>query len=153
MKRDTRLSTVLHALLHMAEHSHPMTSDELAECMNTNPVVVRRTMAGLRDLGLVRSDKGHHGGWSLACDLKDVTLQDIHRALGEPVLFAIANRRENPACLVEQAVNAAMDDAFRQAEAVLVARLGSVSLADLSADFHRRMQDHKQKHGRNGNGL
>ena len=51
MKYDNRLSATLHALLHMAERGEPMTSAELAACMSTNPVVVRRTMAGLRKAG------------------------------------------------------------------------------------------------------
>ena len=63
MKRDSRLSAVLHALLHMAAQDRPMTSAELAVCMSTNAAVVRRTMAGLRKAGYVRSAKGHGGGW------------------------------------------------------------------------------------------
>ncbi|HEY0062341.1 MAG TPA: Rrf2 family transcriptional regulator, partial [Telluria sp.] len=66
MRRDSRLSGVLHILLHMAREDLPMTSDVLARAMETNPVVVRRVMAGLRAAGYVRSDKGHGGGWSLA---------------------------------------------------------------------------------------
>jgi DNA-binding IscR family transcriptional regulator len=131
----------------MAEHQHPMTSEELAKCMNTNPVVVRRTMAGLRDAGFVRSEKGHGGGWSIACDLRTVTLGDIHAVLGAPIVFAIGNRMENPDCLVEQAVNETLSGAFRDAEALLVDRLGGVSLADLSADFHRRLSIFKQEQG------
>ena len=49
MKRDSRLSTVLHALLHMAEMDGPATSESLAQAMQTNPVVVRRLMAGLEE--------------------------------------------------------------------------------------------------------
>lgn len=145
MKRDGRLSAALHALLHMAETAEPMTSEKLAECMRTNPVVVRRTMAGLRKAGFVRSEKGHGGGWSIACDLGAVTMRDIYTALGEPVLFAIGNRTKTPECLVEQAVNEALSDAFREAEALLVNRLGGVSLANLSVDFHRRFLGHKRK--------
>jgi len=55
MKHDSRLSAVLHTLLHMADAGRPMTSTELATHMNTNPVVVRRTMAGLRRAGFVSS--------------------------------------------------------------------------------------------------
>jgi hypothetical protein len=40
---------------------------------------------------------------------------------------------------VEQAVNAALEQAYRDAEAVLLARLGSVTLAALSRDFHLRL--------------
>ena len=108
MKRDSRLSGVLHCLLHMAELGRPATSEWLAQAMQTNPVVIRRLMAGLRDAGFVASAKGHGGGWLVSC-------------------------------LVEQAVNAALEQAYRDAEAVLLARLGSVSLAALARDFHRRL--------------
>ncbi len=138
MKRDSRLSLVLHALLHMAESNEPMTSDALAQCVSTNPVVVRRTMGLLREAGLVASDRGHSGGWRIIADLSKVSLLQLHEALGEPHVFAIGNRSENPQCLVEQAVNAALDDAFEQAEALLLTSFAQVSLADLAADFAQR---------------
>jgi DNA-binding IscR family transcriptional regulator len=139
MRRDSRLSGVLHILLHMAEHGGAETSEMLAKPMNTNPVVIRRIMAGLRDQGYVRSEKGHGGGWTLACDLSKVTLRDIYSALGSPSVLAIGNRTESPGCLVEQAVNAALGQAFQDAEALLLARLGEVTLAMLSTDLHERL--------------
>ncbi|TWS98346.1 Rrf2 family transcriptional regulator [Reyranella sp. CPCC 100927] len=139
MKRDSRLSGVLHVLLHMAEQREPVTSEVLAKAMDTHAVVIRRIMAGLRERGYVRSEKGHGGGWTLACDLSAVTLRDIYDALGGPALLAMGNRTEAPGCLVEQAVNAALDQAFHDAEALLLARLGEVTLAMLSADFHDRL--------------
>ncbi|AWV06191.1 Rrf2 family transcriptional regulator [Marilutibacter maris] len=138
MKADSRLSAVLHALLHMAEHPGPMTSDALAQCLGTHPVVVRRTMGLLRDAGLVASERGHAGGWRIVADLSKVNLRQLHEALGEPALFAIGHRQQRPQCLVEQAVNAALDGAFDEAEALLMRRFESVSLADLAADFARR---------------
>lgn len=146
MKRDSRLSGVLHVLLHMAERQEPATSETLARAMGTNPVVIRRTMAGLRELGYVRSEKGHGGGWTLACDLATVTLRDVYDALGSPTLLAIGNRTEAPGCLVEQAVNAALDGAFRDAEALLLSRLGDVTLSMLGADFQRRLAARGKRH-------
>lgn len=139
MKRDSRLSNVLHALLHMAEMEGPATSEAMAQAMQTNPVVVRRLMAGLREAGFVASAKGHGGGWVLCCPLERITLRDIHEAVGGPALLAVGHRSEHPECLVEQAVNTALQGAYQQAEALLLARLGEVTLAQLSADFHRRM--------------
>ncbi len=141
MKRDSKLSGVLHVLLHMAESAGPTTSDTLAAMMQTNPVVIRRILAGLREQGLVQSEKGHGGGWQLSCDLSRVTLRDIYEALGAPTILALGNRTDAPGCLVEEAVNAAMNQAFHDAEALLLARLGEVTLAQLSADFHRRLQE------------
>ena len=138
MKADSRLSVTLHVLLHMAERDTPMTSAELAAHMGTNPVVVRRTMAGLRERGFVRSEKGHGGGWEIACDLDKVTLKDIYDALGAPQLLAIGLNLEHPECLVEQAVNHALSSAFRDAEALLITRLADVTLAELADEFRVR---------------
>lgn len=123
----------------MAEHPGPMTSDDLGRVMRTNPVVIRRIMAGLREQGLVRSEKGHGGGWTISCDFNAVTLRDIYEALGAPEFFAMGNRSESPGCLVEAAVNASLDDVFEQAQQLLLDRLGKVTLSELSRDFHARM--------------
>lgn len=138
MKRDSRLSSVLHALLHMSEHEGPVTSDTLAQCLGTNPVVVRRTMGYLREAGIVTSDRGHAGGWRIRADLGSVTLRQLHEALGEPAMFAVGNRNEMPECLVEQSVNAALEGTFAEAEALLLKRFSEITLADLAADFARR---------------
>ena len=106
----------------MAEMEGPATSEAMAQAMQTNPVVVRRLMAGLRYAGFVSSAKGHGGGWVLSCPLTDITLRDIYEALGAPTLLA---------------------------------RLGAVTLAQLSAEFHERMvagcHGHKEmEHGDSG---
>jgi len=139
MKRDSRLSGVLHVLLHMADHRAPMTSEQLARAMQTNPVVIRRILGGLRDAGFVHSEKGHGGGWTIARDLDAITMRDVYDAIGRPNLMAMGNRTEAPGCLVEQAVNAALDPAFRDAETLLLTRFAAVTLAELAADFHNRM--------------
>jgi DNA-binding IscR family transcriptional regulator len=147
MKRDSRLSSVLHALLHMAEQDGPVTSETLAQCLGTNPVVVRRTMGYLRQAGIVTSDRGHSGGWRIHVDLGSVTLRQLHEALGEPATFAIGNRNETPECLVEQTVNAALQGTFAEAEALLLKRFSEITLADLATDFARRHA--ASRHSRN----
>ncbi|VVM43891.1 Putative HTH-type transcriptional regulator YwnA [Pseudomonas fluorescens] len=141
MRTDTRLSRMLHVLIHIARHDQPATSDTLAQMLGTNPVVVRRTMALLKEEGYVRSEKGHRGGWTLAKPLTQITLLDIHRALGSSSLFAIGLSTDHPECLVEQAVNAALTDAFDAAQALLIAQLGSVTLEQLAEDFEARFKD------------
>ncbi|MBD8548856.1 Rrf2 family transcriptional regulator [Sphingomonas sp. CFBP 8760] len=136
---DARLSRMLHLLIHMARAEGPLTSEAAAAMLNTNPVVVRRTMAGLREAGYVSSVKGHGGGWSLTRELESITMLDVHRALGENRIFALGPANPAPDCLVEQAVNGSLEDALRQAEAVLLQRLTAVTLADIAADFERRM--------------
>ena len=140
MRRDGRLSRMLHVLLHMDHRRGPATSEEIARMLGTNPVVVRRTMAGLRDAGYVRSEKGHRGGWVLGRELQDITLRDVYEALGEPELFAVGPSVDNPRCVVERAVNDALTEALQEAKTRLVERLGAVTLADLARDFGRGMK-------------
>lgn len=141
MRRDSRLSRMLHLLLHLARDDGPFTSEAFAVMLDTNPVVVRRMLAGLRERGYVRSEKGHGGGWTLACDLADLTLLDIHRALGEPSILAVGLADDHAQCVLEQAVNAALGEAMAEAEARLLARFGEVTLADLAQDFELRRGD------------
>lgn len=148
MRRDSRLSGVLHVLLHMAQAEGPVTSDAMARAMETNPVVIRRVLAGLRDRGYVRAEKGHGGGWTLDCDLTTVTLRDIYNALGEPTLLAIGHRTESPGCIVEEAVNAALGRAFDEANALLLERFGGVTLAMLAAEVQRREGERKGRRRR-----
>ena len=141
MRTDTRLSRMLHVLIHMDRHQQSATSDTIAQMLGTNPVVVRRTMALLKEKGYVTSEKGHRGGWTLSKPLSEMTLLDIHPALGSTSIFSIGLSTDHPQCLVEQAVNGALTDAFDEAQALLLKRLGSITLAQLAEDFDRRFRE------------
>ncbi|PHV23027.1 transcriptional regulator [Janthinobacterium sp. BJB446] len=143
MRRDSKLSSILHVLLHMAHAGRPMTSEELSGYLDTNPVLVRRVMAGLRERGYVASGKGHGGGWRIVCDLHRVTLQDIYVAVGSPTIFAMGNRVDQPGCLVEQVVNQSLAGAFDEAEVLLIQRFGAVTLADLADRFSQQYANHR----------
>ncbi|HIQ35878.1 MULTISPECIES: Rrf2 family transcriptional regulator [Acinetobacter] len=135
MRTDSKLSRMLHVLLHMARNNKTYTSDEIAQMLVTNPVVIRRTMAGLKKAGFIHSEKGPKGGWSLVEDLSKITLFDIYNAVGEPTIFAMGNERVNPDCAVERVVNAALDDAMNQAQTILLTQLKATTLADLALGF------------------
>ena len=138
MKRNSRLSSTLHILVHMAEKpEQALTSEQLATFIDTNPVVVRRTIAGLRDAGIVTSSRGHGGGWLLGRAPEKISLAEISVALGE-TLLPFSTEPESPGCLVEQAVIAVLDDFRIAAERLLAEKLSRITLADLTADFRRR---------------
>jgi DNA-binding IscR family transcriptional regulator len=148
MRRDSRLSVALHVLLHMSESAAAVTSGTLGPLMRTNPVVLRRTMAGLRNAGIVRSGKGHGGGWSLARGLAAVTLGDVYDALGLSAPFNIAHREPSPKCQLERAVNRALGAALAEAEALLVERFRDVTVADVLADARAAHRSGKEKESR-----
>lgn len=137
MKRNSQLSLTLHVLLHLADRKTPITSEVLAGALHTNPVVIRRMIGKLRDVGLVESRKGHSGGWVLVRSPASISLKDVYEALGSPGLLALSHRTESPDCLVEQAVNASLGEAFQEAEAKLLKQFSRVTLFALLQDVHK----------------
>lgn len=47
-----------------------------------------------------------------------MTLRDINEAVVAPAVFAMGNRDEHPACLVERVVNTSLAHAFDEGEAL-----------------------------------
>ena len=140
MPRDLRMSRVLHVLIHMDRHVSLATSEQISKMISTNPVVVRRMMGGLRDRGIVTSEKGHGGGWKLARSLAEVTLRDVYEAVGAPPLFNIGSSADPSDCLVETAVDARLDASLKEAEARLLAQFSRIRVEDLARDFESKIE-------------
>jgi DNA-binding IscR family transcriptional regulator len=111
----------------------------MAAHLGTNPVVVRRTLAGLRKEGIVTSIKGHGGGWTVALPPGDVTLRQIYEALAEPGALMAEPDSDTHGCQIQAVVNDALAEFHAEAQALLLRRLDAYTLADLSADLHRRL--------------
>jgi len=139
MKRDGKLHLALHVLAHLAEAGgRPTTSEDLATHLCTNPVVIRRSLAGLREARLVTSVKGHGGGWTIARPAAEISLGAVYAALDAHGELTPRRVPDVSGCLIEQAVDEALDGFYAEMETLLVRRLDGISLADLTADFGRR---------------
>lgn len=144
MRTDSRLPRVLHILLHLAEAEDPVTSEQIGTMLNTNPSLVRRTMAGLREAGFVGSSKGYGGGWFLAKPLEHISLANVYAALGSPELFAVGIPGGQSTCLLEQAANRATSQALNAARQTFEAELARISVADLSAPHAQDIREHQK---------
>lgn len=133
MKKDSKLGRMLHVLIHMSLRGGRATSDTIAQMLATNPVVVRRTMAGLKSRGYVASEGGHGGGWQIMKPLAALTVLDIYTALEEPELFAVACAQDHPGCPVERASNAALRGVLDDAETLMRQRMGAITLAEIAS--------------------
>ncbi|MDR3002870.1 MAG: Rrf2 family transcriptional regulator [Acidovorax sp.] len=132
MPSDTRLARLLHVLIHMHLRGGTTTSDNLAQMLHTNAVVVRRTMAALRDAGLVTSTGGRNGGWALTQDVSATTAKQVYDAIPHGPLFTLSPADDNPQCPVERTVNHWLAQAMGEAEQVLLERLQGHTLATLA---------------------
>jgi DNA-binding IscR family transcriptional regulator len=95
----------------------------------THAVVVRRTFAGLREAGIVTSEKGHGGGWRLARPPEEITLAEVRRVIERNPSTAPPPNR--PDCFIERVVEDALAEANAEIERLLDRHFKALTLAKL----------------------
>ena len=80
--------------------------------------------------------------FQLARDPATITLHDVYLAIGSPALLHTGARETGRGCPVQQVVNDALDDSYRQAQALLEQRLRGTTLATLGEAFARHLAHH-----------
>jgi Rrf2 family protein len=133
MHLSTRAAVGVHILTLLAgSEGHPLSSEEVAGSVNTNPAVIRRVLQYLSRAGLVTSRLGAGGGSLLARAPRDITLADVYRAVEPGDLFTLHDR-PNPLCPVGRAIVPELDRHFGRATRALEASLEQVTIADVLA--------------------
>lgn len=116
---------------HGASCGCPVTSEHLAELVNTNPVVIRRILGPLREAGLVSSQPGPGGGWRLTRPPAEITLRDVYRAIEADRSFAAPERMAASECPVGRCLSGVLNSCYQAAEEALEAKLAQVTVADV----------------------
>ena len=88
MAVNCRFATGVHVLVLLAAEPDTLqTSTDIAEKLDTNPVVVRRVLASLQQAKLIESQKGPTGGSRLLRSPKAISLADVYQAVETGSLF------------------------------------------------------------------
>ena len=110
MPANSRFAIAVHILTLMAHAGdEPLKSDEVACSVNTNPVVIRRTLCALSKAGLVISQTGASGGTRLARKPSEITLLEIYRAVDAGSVFALHPQPPNDKCPVGMKIERSLD--------------------------------------------
>jgi Rrf2 family protein len=132
---NSRLTIAVHALAWLAlarrRGKDVLTSEQVAASVNTNPVVIRRSLGDLRRAGLVEVRHGAGAGWSLARDAEDITLLDVYHAVEHEPLFALHHTEPNLECPVGRGIRPALSAVYGGIEQTVRRELGRTSIADV----------------------
>ncbi|MEI5100162.1 Rrf2 family transcriptional regulator [Streptomyces sp. PmtG] len=136
MSANSRMTVATHALTWMAlvcpkRPDGIVTSDQIADSVHTNPVVIRRTLGSLRDAGLVVSQRGQGAGWRLAREPEAITLRDVYLAVEPDPLLALHPSTPNQKCPVGRGIPPVLRGAYDRAEEAMKAELAGVTVADV----------------------
>ena len=138
MAANSRMTVAVHALAWMAlaeRRGHEvLTSAEVAASVNTNPVIIRRCLGDLRAAGLVRVRHGAGAGWSLARAPEQISLLQVHDAIGQEPPFGLHASEPNLECPVGKGIRPALGRVYGGIEQTMRRELAAVSIADVLRD-------------------
>ncbi|MBL8077063.1 MAG: Rrf2 family transcriptional regulator [Anaerolineales bacterium] len=137
MNTNQRFAISVHALTLLAANADPLTSEAIASSVGTNPVVIRRTMASLRELDIVESKSGTNGGWSLAREPKKIGLCEVYRSLGEVNVLTV-HGHPNKLCSIGGNISGVLQSVFDDAQSELEKALAGYTVADILKDVLKK---------------
>jgi Rrf2 family protein len=134
MGSSTRFALGIHLLTALAANpGKVLCSEDIADSVNTNPVVVRRLFALLTAAGLARARLGQGGGFELARPASDITLLDIFAALEKTDLFAAPRSPPSASCRVGAHILPVLHEPTARAVRALRTDLSRTTVSDIAS--------------------
>lgn len=124
------------------EHGRGATSDELAESVGTNAVVIRRILGQLKCAGLIDSRRGVGGGSVLCRDPREITLRTVYEAVEDGDCSLIGRHASGVGehCPVAPTIAAYLDELYVEAEEALKRTLATVTVDSMSREVMSRVR-------------
>ncbi|WP_376808446.1 Rrf2 family transcriptional regulator [Catellatospora aurea] len=132
---NSRVTIAAHALAWMElarrRGREVLTSEEVAASVNTNAVVIRRSLGDLQRAGLVSARRGNGAGFSLGRPAAQITLLDVWLAVSPEPLLALHHSEPNLECPVGRGIRPVLTDLYDEATDTFRAALARSTVADV----------------------
>lgn len=131
MQLDTSFSTAIHICVYLEKAGKRLVnSNELAASIGTNPVVVRRIVARLKEFGIIKVKVGLGGGYVLGRTASGITLWDIYLAMRKDNPFKL--KVGNPEDAMSASLPAALEETFADTEYAMKKPLGNTTVRQIA---------------------
>ena len=129
---DTKFAVAIHSMIFISESEEAMTSDTLAETLNTNSSYVRRILTSLAKAGLI-SSASKTKGCALLKAPEDIRLTEIYDAVEPGVSKLNMNLSQNPDTGIHlgKCERPVIEGLFREMENAVEKILAEKTLRDL----------------------
>ncbi len=145
MKYPTKLSDAVHILAFIALHPNcDLTSEKIAESIQTNPGYVRQLMSALRRGGLLLSVKGHPRP-SLAKTPCQITLLDVYHAVEGDKPLLHQDTHTNPQCGVGVNIQLVLRDCYDLVQQQAEEAMRSITLQEILDRYTEKLSHLGQK--------
>jgi len=139
VSKNCRFTVAVHVCALLAHNNgKPATSEAIAESVNTNPVVIRRTLSALAKAGLVKSWRGSNGGSVLTRAPRAISLAEIYRAVDDSEGPALHQQPPKATCPIGAHIQPVLMGMIAEAEHARETIFAAQSLADVMSSIKKR---------------
>jgi len=132
MSTSSRFAVAVHVLSLMAwADDETLKSEQVADSVNTNAVVIRRMLCELAESKLVVSQTGAMGGSRLAREPEQITLLDIYQAVESRGVFSLHRHPPNRDCPVGVNIGPVLNEVLDEVDAAVEKVLANITIKDV----------------------
>lgn len=132
MSTSSRFAVAVHVLTLMAwADDEPLKSEQVADSVNTNAVVIRRMLCELAESKLVVSQSGAMGGSRLARGPEQITLLDIYQAVENRGVFSLHRHPPNRDCPVGVNIGPVLNEVLDEVDTAVEKVLANITIKDV----------------------
>lgn len=133
---NTRFATLIHLLTLLAKNQGQwLRSEDIARSIGINPVIVRKELSALQEMGWVVSKKGKEGGSMLHVSSCEISLADIYKLVKNSNVLGRKNACEGSDCPVGKRINSALEGLFDETDELVMSSLQHKSLKGFVEQF------------------
>ena len=148
MQISSRFTVALHIFtcVDTFGDKYKITSDFLAESINTTPVIIRQILTQLKNAGLITVARGT-GGITPTRPLREITFYDVYEAI-EPLengdLFNF-HASPNPNCPVGRNIHTLLDDKLKAIQLAMENEMKKYTVDDLRSGIRELLSKETKK--------
>lgn len=129
---NSSFSIAVHALVYLNHMEKVLSSEELAQNVCTNPVLIRKVMSKLKKAGFVDTKSGNNGGYIFIANADKLTLEQVAEAIdakfvGSPWRSGDMDKE----CLIASGMGEVMQNIYQQLDERCKKSLGGITVADI----------------------
>jgi len=134
--KNSRFTVAIHILsvISLLEEVFPgelVKSHQIADSVNSSPVVIRRSLGKLRKAGLVEMYGGAKGGAQLAREPHQITFHDVFRAIEDEELFAMHPNQPSQTCPVGSTITPVLQAVYEEVHGAITVTLQNKTIGDI----------------------
>ena len=147
--KNSRFTVATHilAVLSLFEElfpGEPVASHQIADSVNTNPIIIRRILGQLRQAGLVEIHGGASGGTRLARHPDRISLLDVYQAIEEDQLFALHPNEPSKSCPVGSTMTPLLAEVYDEVDGVIESVLVNRTIGEMYREMRTSYTDSNQ---------